>query len=695
MEVLAYLAARPEGEVVTAEELIKAVWRGRVVGDGAIYRAVNQLRQALGDHADDVRYIQTIPKRGYRLVAAVTRLGPPLSSVPGSGRSQADTWTSAPRQAWHRFGPFAGAAIVAVAIVEILFWSGTQPGSAPVARFNFQLPDGQRFRSTGGPLVSISPDGRQIAYNAHDGIFLRAMDDLEPRLIPGTEAGPAPPLTSPLFSPDGLAIAYWEADQLKRIALRGGPPVVISGVQDLYGLSWHTDGMILFGLREGILRVSAQGGTPEVVIPLEDVRHYGAELLPDTDSVLFSVTDTSDWDASQIVLQSLSTGERKVLIEGGNDARYLRSGHIVYVVGDTLFAVPFDPDTLTISGTPRPVVRGIMRAGARESGAANYAVSDNGTLVYVSGYVTPDTRTLVWVDRQGREEPIDSPPRAYTTPRISPDGTKIAVNARDQEQDIWTWDFARETLTRVTFNPGQDRFPVWSPDGKRIAYSSRQEVVSGESAMSLTWLASDGSDSAKPLGASSGQLFPASFLPDATGLLVFGASTASAADQNDDIAVFNLGQDGGEMPLIKTPFSERDPELSPDGRWIAYTSDESGHDEVYVRPFPDVSAGRWQVSRGGGIEPLWARSGRELFYRYDKSLLAVAVEMDSTFSAGDPAILFEGKYFGGRGGRAYDIAPDGERFLMIKELDNTSSTAQIVVVLNWFDELKQLVSAAE
>lgn len=600
----------------------------------------------------------------------------------------AEEGVSVAQPVWRRTASVATATLVCGAVLAgLAVWVATQPGPQPVNRFDYDLPDGQLFRNTGRQVITISPDGRHFVYNTVDGLYLRTMGDLEARLIPGTE----PDLTSSVFSPDSQAVAYWDfrVRQLKRIAISGGAPVVIAGVSsDPEGISWSSDNTILFGQnREGIYRVSANGGTPELVIPIsEEEFPDGPRLLPDGDSVLFTVTRTAAWDEAQIVSQSLSTGERSVFVEGGADARYLPTGHLVYTLGDGLFAVTFNPDTLTVSGGAVPLVQGVMRAigGAGAGAAAHYSVSENGTLVYVTGRVTVALRTLVWVDREGRETPINAPPRTYAYPRISPDGTKVALDVRDQELDIWTWDLVRETLTRLTFDPGQDEFPVWSPDSRRIAFASTRGGGAG-----LFWRAADGSGPLEQLAEASGQMFPASFLPDATGILV-----RTGANNADDISIVLIEGEDGATPLLETTFNELNPEVSPDGRWLAYTSDESGSNEIYVRPFPGVeTGGRWQVSTGGGVHPLWARNGREIFYRNGEAVIAVSINTDPSFTVGNPEVVFEGQYFGALGGRSYDVSPDGEQFLMIREVESSAATQQIIVVQNWFEELDRLAPA--
>jgi Tol biopolymer transport system component len=263
----------------------------------------------------------------------------------------------------------------------------------------------------------------------------------------------------------------------------------------------------------------------------------------------------------------------------------------------------------------------------------------------------------------------------------------VALNARDQEIDIWIWDLVRTTLTRLTFDAGQDRFPIWSPDGQRIAYSAQSR--GDDFNWRLVSRAADGTGTAESLVGSIGQMFPTAFLPDATGILVYG----DMADPDDDIALVQLNEPSEMTALLDTTFGEAMPEISPDGRWLAYVSNESGGDEIYVRPFPDVNAGRWQISAGGGTEPLWARNGQELFYRRGGAVISVPIHTDPGFTAGNPELVFEGAYFEGvsAGGRSYDVSIDGERFLMIRAVNDESSAPQIIIVENWLEELERLV----
>jgi len=380
-----------------------------------------------------------------------------------------------------------------------------------------------------------------------------------------------------------------------------------------------------------------------------------------------------------------------VLWRGGSDARYVPTGHLIYALDDALFALPLDLERLEVSGGPVPLLAGFQRSvgPATNTGTAHYDVSDGGTLVHVVGITgVAQARTLVWADRNGREEAIPAPPRTYLYPRISPDGTQVALDVRDQENDIWIWSLARRTLTRLTFDPGFDRYPVWTPDGRRIAFSSQRA-----GAANLFWQAADGTGAAERLTENTQVQYASSVSADGATLVFDEQQTATMAD----IQSLALGGDRRATPLIATPFTESTGDLSRDGRWLAYRSNESGRNEVYVRPFPGVDGGRWQVSTGGGTQPLWAPNSRELFYvDLDGRIVAVPIQPGPGFTAGNPQVIVEGPYatiLPGVNGRMYDVSRDGQRFLMIKGEDSAGQAApppQIVVVQNWFEELKRL-----
>jgi serine/threonine-protein kinase len=592
-------------------------------------------------------------------------------------------------------------AVLATGVVAWKLWPAVPvPG---VTRFEYDLPDGQQFRNAGRNVMALSPDGRQFAYNSTGGLYLRNMDDLEGRPISGTQDA----FSNPFFSPDGQSVGYWQNGELKRISIGGGAPVVICAAANPFGVSWERDNTILFGQPKGIMRVSANGGTPELVIPVKDnERVDGPQLLPDGDSVLFSATTRAGetrWDEAQVVVQSVSRGNRKVLVQGGSGARYISTGHLVYALGDALFAVAFDVRRLEIGGGAVSVIEGVARAGnpTANSAAANYAVSGDGTLVYVKpgalgGFLAEGApRTLVWVDRQGREESLGAPVQPYVYPRIAPDGTRVALDIRNQGQDIWIWDLRRQTMRRATFDPALDALPVWTPDGRRLVWTSQR----GGGPLNLYWQAADGTGTVERLTDSPNAQRASSVTPDGTRLLF--SENIQTESGRANVLMLSLDGDRHATPLVRTMFTERLAEISPDGRWLAYESDESGQFQIYVRPFPAVDEGRWQVSTAGGRQPVWIGSGRELIYvAPDGSLMSVSADIrldGESFTGGTPARLVtgEGYYYAWNDqnqGRTYDVFPDGKRFLRLKESGSGDSpTASIVVVENWTEELKRLV----
>jgi serine/threonine-protein kinase len=419
-----------------------------------------------------------------------------------------------------------------------------------------------------------------------------------------------------------------------------------------------------------------------------EIGHVFPEVLPDGHTVLFSIVAAGGTNQAQIATLDLVTGSRKIVLRGGSHAHYVAPGYLVYAAGESLRAVAFDLGRLETRGPQVPVVARLVTAVA--TGGADFDVAADGTLAYLDGPggALPGSRILVWVDRQGREEPVAVPPRAWTYPRISPDGTRIAAASQDQASDIWITDLARQTLTRFTFEPAADNYPVWMPDGKRIVFVSQRD-----GAQNLYWQPADGTTSVERLTQSDNGQLATGASPDGS-QLVFHEGGAEGMD----LMVLSLAADRTVRPLVRTPFTERNGVVSPDGRWVAYESDTSGRLEIYVRPFPEAGSGQQQVSTAGGTRPLWAHSGRELFYQdLDGALMRVSVDpRESVWSAETPVKLLEPKYLsaGSNPGRTYDVSPNDRRFLMIKQgSDNQVAPPQIVVVQNWLEELKRLVPA--
>jgi len=430
-------------------------------------------------------------------------------------------------------------------------------------------------------------------------------------------------------------------------------------------------------------QMSDAGGAPESLTRLEkgEFSHRWPEFLPGSNAVLFVAGSTAiNWNNAKIVVQSVETRERVDLVQGGTQPQYSPSGHLVYAQGGNLMAVPFDPQRLAVAGTAAPVVEGILQSPI--NGSAQYSISATGSLVYVPGGNLSVQSMLVWVNRNGAEQPVAAPTRAYMFPRIAPDGRQVAVGIAEQGTQNWLYDISRDTMTRLTFEGKANLNPVWTPDGKRVAFNSDKEGPPN-----LFWQLADGSGGLERLTTSQFTQAPSSWSPDGQLLAFIEANPTTGLD----IMVLRLG-DRKVQPFLQTPFNETSPRFSPDGRWLAYISDESGRFEIYVQPYPGPG-GKWQISTEGGTEPLWNPNGRELFYRSGDKIMAAEIITQPSFSAGKSKILFGGPYQPTPATLTnYDVSPDGQRFLMLKPTEQAEAApTQINVVLNWFEELKRRV----
>jgi len=531
--------------------------------------------------------------------------------------------------------------------------------------------------------LAITSDGTRVVYvGINNQLFVRPLDRLDATAI---YTGAAP-LDWVFVSPDGQWVGFAEARELRRVALTGGPAATIARADLGIGATWTPDDTIIFSTSDpasGLRRVSAGGGVVTALTQPAQARgeldHLWPEILPGGRAVLFTITATTGGlAAAQVAVLDLATGMYKVLVRGGSHAHYVPSGHLVYAVEGTLRAVPFDLARLEAGRMPVTMLPRLMTT---PQGGGDFDVAADGTLAYVDapGATSPAARTLVWVDRQGGEEAVGAPPRPYLHPRVSPDGSRVAVAIEDQENDIWVWDFIRRTLDRVTFGPAADFAPVWTPDGRHLVFFSARGGEGG-----LFWRPVDGPGEAERLSAGAP---PSGVTPD-------GKQVVFSSEGNQDLMTLALDGTRRVQPLLATPSIERNGTVSPDGRWLAYESDSAGRFEIYVRPFPDVNAGQWLVSTAGGTRPLWAPSGQELFYvAPDGVLMAVRVDTRAgKWSSGGPAKVVEGPYVTRslRDKRTYDVSKDGKKFLMVKQPANQTAP-QIVVVQNWSEELKHQV----
>jgi len=601
------------------------------------------------------------------------------------------TASRAPRS-WKRTLAMAGGVAVATIIVAgvgALVGRRAWPDAPPrVVRFAIVPPSGAAITpSQVDPDVAVSPDGSRVVFlSLEQGgrvMYVRALDRIESVRIEGGSL-----LRMPFFSPDGESIGFFDGAALKRVSANGGPIVTIAPITGVgLGATWGEDGSIVYKDNggKGLMRISETGGEAvQVTTEMNGENHVLPEFLPNARAVLFTRQPAGlRGSDGQIAVLDLKSGAVKTLASGGGQARYASSGHLVYSFSGTLRAVRFDVNTLTAQGNPVPVIDRVI---TKASGAANFALSATGSLVYEVGDAVRGERTLVWVDRNGVEEVFAPEKRAYVYPRISPDGSRLALDIRDAENDIWVWDFGRRNLQRLTFDTGLNRGAVWTHDSRRLVFSAEIEGVE-----SLFWQAADGSGKPERLTtARPGRpQVPYSMAPDGSHLL-FG----EPGQPPFDLFSLQLGGDRTRATLLNAPYSEQNAEISPNGQWLAYQSDESGTNEIYVRRYPALDS-RAQISSGGGTRPLWARNGRELFYlKLDGQLVVVPVEPSDGGSlvVGAAKPLFQGPYYGLTAGRSYDIAPDGKRFVMIKEATPTSSApVQLVVVQNWFEELKRQV----
>jgi eukaryotic-like serine/threonine-protein kinase len=608
--------------------------------------------------------------------------------------------------------------LAAAVLIALAFWIGSRRAPAetpaPVTRFLVSVAPAERLQAAptdrdvgeGRPsrtTMTWSPDGHSIIFSAVEGdrqqLYLRAVDRLGATPLPGTEGG-----SIPFTSPDGRWVGFWSSGALRKVPIDGsGPAATICETTLPFGASWGADDTIIFSRgSDGLWRVPAAGGTAQVVVKPNiakgELKLFSPQILPGDGAILFTVIHTGfpTWDDdTDVVVQMLASGERKVVVHGGADGRYLPSGHMLYLRKSALTAVPFNLQALAATGGAVALIPDVMQSAntpneASEGGAGQFSVSTNGSLLYASGGLFPDAvRSLAWVDRNGAAEPLPLSPRPYLSPRLSPDGQRFLVWTQG-DRNVWVHDLSRGVTTRLTFE-GRNARAIWTPDGTRITYTS---AMAGSE--NLFWRPSDGSGPAERLAASALTQAPGAWTPDGKTLLFMVTDPTTGFD------IWTLSSQGDRQPhpFLQTPFNEQYPDFSPDGRWLAYVSNQSGRAEVYVQPYPGPGA-RQQISVDGGTAPAWSRDGRELFYMTAPSvggqaaqttMMVVPVQLKPTFTAGTPRVLFQGRYGVTANIRGYDVTPDGRRFLMVQQKERPPTRlTDMIIVQNWIEELKQKV----
>ena len=638
-----------------------------------------------------------------RSLDSTTRLKPPSKLASGRApppplRKVAISWSLA-----GLFGVLFGLALWAP-------WrSSTNP--AAVVRFSTDLAGGETVDLTqhevlvgfSGSSLALSPDGSKLVYVSRrqnrTHLSLRLLDRYSAQPIPDTDGA-----LGPFFSPDGRWIGFYAGGQVKTVSLEGGSAQSLCPLNVMFfGGSWVGDDALYFSdCTTGIKRVAIGGGAPELVTEVvhtrehPEMQHQFPQMLPDGETLLFTV-----WNAAEnasIAVHSLTDGTHKTILSRGTYGRYVPTGHLLYAWRGDLLAAPFHLETLQVTGAGIPVVEGVRMEADR--GAAHYAVSDNGTLAYVPGDVAHSSviGELVWVDHQGVVETLGFPEAEFGSPRVSPDGTAILVsvpNPMSGLREIWTYDLESGNRSRLSDSDGAAWWAVWAPDGRRVAFSSTR----GEGKVAELYLKpADGSRAAERLLEGRHHQQPYSWSADGT-LLAYHEGVGT--ETGFDIRVVTVGTDSSPAAIVRSDSRVAQPAISPDGRWLVYITDASGRWEVMLRPYP--GPGRiTQVSKNGGYEPLWAPDGDRIYYRnrFGNRMRVASFRVErSSPIVGEERELFRGTFISGGEpasprGRMYDLSADGERLLMVRQGRTAPHATEYRVVINWFEELRELVPVA-
>jgi serine/threonine-protein kinase len=607
---------------------------------------------------------------------------------PGKGRE---------RIAW----AVAAIAIFAAAMFVIFFPRGTSKPEQSI-QVSADLGAAANIQTEfSGPNAILSPDGAKLVFAAQGSdkkrrLYLRPLDQLQATVLAGAEDA-----TQPFFSPDSQWIAFFADGKLKKISVHGDAPEVICDSRAAQTGSWGDDGNIILGNRNdsALSKVSSSGGTPAPFTTLDksksETSQHWPQVLPGSKVVLYTsqATNTNSYEDADIVAYTVASGQAKTILHGGFHAIYLPAGYLVYMHTGTLFAIPFDPKRLETTGPATAVLENVVASPDR--GTAQFSISDNGTLVYVAGSAVDRNLSIYWMDAEGNFSPLRETPADYGSLALSPDGKRLAMDIRASKRtDIWIYDLERGTLTRLTFAADGNFRPVWTPNGERIVYNSSEKGKP----QNLWWIRSDGGGSPERLTQRDSFQISGSWTPDGKTLAFTQRNPGTGMD------VMTMSLDGSEKngwkpgqpkAFLNTQFFETDPEFSPDGRWIAYISNESGTNEIYVRPFPGPG-GKTQISTGGGSLPQWSRNGKELYYiasTRDKIMAVTYSAIGDSFRAEKPRIWSTGQ-ISERG--AYVPGPDGKRIGVLKSPGAVDAPPinKVEFIFNFIDQIRSKVSAS-
>jgi serine/threonine-protein kinase len=609
--------------------------------------------------------------------------------------------------AWRRFLPWTIAALLAAALVAAILTlrPSTNSSTQKPIELTLALPTDQKLALANGPASAISPDGSRITYVAQQSaadtgqLYIRELDHSSPVALEGVTLAAAP-----FFSPDGQWIGFFADGKLKKVSVHGGAPVELATAPGSRGGTWNQDDTIVFttAFTSPLYRISASGGAPQQITHLDSARlettHRWPQFLPGGKSFLFTASSNNNFfGQASVQVASLATGEAKVLVENATFGRYLPGGYLAYFSQSTCFVAPFDAQALKLTGPAIPVLQNVD--SDISNGGVQFSVSDAGTALYLSGSASKQNLNVVLLDRQGTSTVLVKGGPDSTSPRVSPDGKKIAFERA--VGGIWLYDVVRGTTSPITLKTGSANFPIWSPDGQYLTYSYTGGAHTGVGE-SIYRVRSDGSGEEQPLTPNDPlSSYPASWSPD--GKVLAFVRTSQKGGGCCDIWTLRLGENGqpeapqrfGDDTRV-TAVSLPDPQFSPDGHWLAFSSADSGTSQIYVVPFPGPG-GKWQVSTDGGAEPRWSKNGHELFYIRRSSVLAVSYSVEkNSFQAGIPKVLFDSKFEMRAPYTSFDVTPDGQHFVAFQfEGGKLSTHPDPTIVLNWLTAVRRQLSAGQ